>query len=263
LVDQKLLVDGCWVSASINEQQITVNLTIVKYINLISGPRNISTALMYSFAQRSDTLVSDEPFYACYLSRTNADHPGKNEVLQDQSSDDIIVCKQLFQQKEKPVLFIKNMAHHIEVINDDFLTQCVNIFLIRDPKQIIASYAQVIDNPTLRDIGIEYEYELFEKLNNQKNIVVDSGLLLQNPESVLKQICNHIGIAFESAMLHWPAGSKDYDGVWAPHWYTNVHRSTGFEKQATSDRPLPEKLNLVYQSADIFYKKLLQHALKP
>src|SRR5690242_996759 len=143
------------------------------YINLISGPRNISTALMYSFAQRSDTLVSDEPFYACYLSRTKANHPGKEEVLQVQSADDAIVWQQILQKKEKPIFFIKNMAHHIEVINDQFLSQCVNIFLIRDPRQIIASYAQVIDNPTLRDIGIEYEYQLFEKIKNQKKIVID------------------------------------------------------------------------------------------
>jgi hypothetical protein len=235
----------------------------VKYINLISGPRNISTALMYSFAQRSDTLVSDEPFYACYLSRTNANHPGKPEVLESQSSHDEIVCQQLFKKHDKPVLFIKNMAHHIEVVNDQFLSQCANIFLIRDPKQIIASYAQVIDDPTLRDIGIEYEYELFERIKSEKKIVIDSGLLLQNPESVIKQLCTHIGIPFESHMLTWPAGPKSYDGVWAPHWYSNVHRSAGFEKQTTSDRPLPEKLIPVYEAADIFYKKLLRHAIKP
>ena len=33
-------------------------------LNVWSGPRNVSTALMYSFAQRSDTRVVDEPLYA-------------------------------------------------------------------------------------------------------------------------------------------------------------------------------------------------------
>lgn len=233
------------------------------YLNLISGPRNISTAIMYSFAQRSDTEVVDEPFYACYLSKTQANHPGKDEVLKAQSSDEEVVKQELFRQRTKPVFFVKNMAHHIEVIDDDFLSLCTNIFLIRDPKQLIASYAQVIDNPTMRDIGIQHEYELFEKIASQKPIVIDSGLLLQNPGSVLKQACEKAGLKFESQMLQWKAGPKEYDGIWAPHWYANVHRTTGFEKQATSDRPLPKHLEPLYETASIYYQKLLQHALKP
>ena len=233
------------------------------YLHLISGPRNISTALMYSFAQRSDTEVVDEPFYACYLSNTRADHPGKNDVLNSQSSDEEVVKRELFRERKKPVLFIKNMAHHIEVLNDNFLSQCLNIFLIRDPKQLIASYAQVIDNPTMRDIGVEHEYELFEKIAGQKPIVIDSGLLLQNPESVLKQACEKSGIKFEPEMLRWTAGPKKYDGIWAPHWYANVHKTTGFERQTTSDRPLAKHLEPLHQKASGFYHKLLQHALKP
>lgn len=233
------------------------------YLNLISGPRNISTALMYSFAQRSDTVVVDEPFYACYLSKTDANHPGKSEVLKTQSSSEDVVKRELFREHTKPVLFIKNMAHHIEVMNNDFLSLCTNIFLIRDPKQLIASYAQVIDNPTMRDIGVQHEYELFEKIADEKTIVIDSGLLLQNPESVLRQACEKIGVKFEPEMLRWNAGPKEYDGIWAPHWYANVHRSTGFEKQATSDRPLPKKLEALNETASTYYQKLLQHALKP
>lgn len=218
---------------------------------------------MYAFAQRSDTTVSDEPFYACYLSKTHANHPGKNEVLKAQSSNEEIVKRELFKKNELPVLFIKNMAHHLEVVNNDFLTRCINIFLIRDPKQIIASYAQVIENPVMRDIGIEYEYQLFQKVEHQKPVVIDSGLLLEKPESVLHQLCDKVGIEFERQMLCWPAGPKVYDGIWAPHWYANVHRSTGFEKQPTSERPLPVHLNSLYQSASVFYNELLQHALKP
>ncbi len=218
---------------------------------------------MYSFAQRSDTLVSDEPFYACYLSKTKADHPGREEVLKSQSSDEEIVKRELFQKRTRPVLFIKNMAHHIEVLNEDFLSRCINIFLIRDPKQLIASYAQVIEKPVMRDIGIEYEYQLFEKVKDQNPIVIDSGLLLQNPESVLRQACERTDMKFEMEMLRWPSGPKPYDGVWAPHWYANVHRSTGFEKQPTSDRPLPTHLHQLYEKSAIYYDKLLKHALKP
>ncbi len=236
----------------------------MKYLHLISGPRNISTALMYSFAQRSDTQVVDEPFYALYFSKTDVDHPGKAEVLNTQSSSEEKVKGEIFKKHSKPVYFIKNMAHHIEVMEDkSFLSKCINIFLIRNPRQIIASYAQVIEKPVMRDIGIEYEWELFKKLDDPKSIVLDSGLLLQNPESVLKQVCDRAGIPFEKQMLTWTAGPKSYDGVWAPHWYANVHKSTGFEKQPTSERALPEHLKPLADQADEYYQLLLQHAIKP
>lgn len=236
----------------------------MKYLHLISGPRNISTALMYSFAQRTDTLVVDEPFYAMYFSKTDVNHPGKDDVLKAQSENEATVKTQTFSSKPKPVYFIKNMAHHIEVMdNHDFLSKCVNIFLIRNPKQIIASYAQVIEKPVMRDIGIEYEWKLFDELKDAKSIVLDSGLLLENPESVLKQVCERAGIEFQKQMLSWPAGPKPYDGVWAPHWYANVHKSTGFEKQATSERALSDSLKPLADEADIYYKKLLTHAIRP
>jgi hypothetical protein len=236
----------------------------VKFLHLISGPRNISTALMYSFAQRSDTLAVDEPFYAMYFSKTDVHHPGKEEVLKAQSADEEKVKSEVFSKHSRPVYFIKNMAHHIEVMNNlDFLSGCINIFLIRNPRQIIASYAQVVENPLMRDIGIEYEWKLFEKLNDPKSMVIDSGLLLENPESVLKQVCERVGIAFEKQMLTWQPGPKTYDGVWAPHWYANVHKSSGFEKQPTSERTLPDQLKPLAEQADVYYKKLLQHAIRP
>jgi hypothetical protein len=236
----------------------------VKYLHLISGPRNISTALMYSFAQRSDTLVVDEPFYALYFSKTDVHHPGREAVLNAQASGEEKVKAEVFRQHTKPVYFIKNMAHHIEVMeNRDFLSECINIFLIRNPTQIIASYAQVIENPVMRDIGIEYEWKLFDELNDPKSIVLDSGLLLENPESVLKQVCERAGIAFEKQMLAWQPGPKAYDGIWAPHWYANVHKSSGFEKQPTSERALPDRLKPLAEQADIYYKNLLHHAIRP
>lgn len=236
----------------------------MKYLHLISGPRNISTAFMYSFAQRSDTMVTDEPFYAYYLSATGVDHPGKEEVLTVQSNDEEMVKKEIFQSHPRPVFFIKNMAHHIEALRDlSFLNDCINIFLIRNPKQIIASYAQVIEKPVMRDIGIEYELTLFKKLNDANSIVVDSGLLLENPQSVLQQVCDRAGIPFEKQMLNWPAGPKPYDGIWAPYWYSNVHRSTGFEKQATSTRELPHALKPLADEAMTCYTELLQYAIKP
>jgi hypothetical protein len=235
-------------------------------LNLISGPRNISTALMYSFAQRKDTHVLDEPFYACYLVRSQADHPGKKEVLESQPQREEDVLESIFGPWPTPVLFIKNMAHHIEVMDDrSFLEDVTNIFLIRNPHQIIASYAQVIHSPVMRDIGIEYQYQLFHMLQErgQNPLVVDSGLLLEDPASVLRQLCERAGIVFSTDMLHWQPGPKPYDGVWATHWYANVHQSTGFEKQPTSNRQLPRHLQSLCDKANNYYEKLLPFSLKP
>lgn len=237
----------------------------MKTLNIISSPRNISTALMYSFAHRTDTEVVDEPFYAVYFIKTGIVHPGREEVLKEQPHTEEDVLKDLFGAHNKPVFFIKNMAHHLEVLESFPFDQCENIFLIRNPKQIIASYAQVIDMPVMRDIGIEYQYNLFEKLKalGQNPLVLDSGILLENPEAVLTNLCRNLKIPFEHSMLTWAAGPKPYDGVWAPYWYANVHKSTGFEKQPTSERPLPEHLTTLYQEAKKYYEKLLPFALRP
>jgi hypothetical protein len=220
---------------------------------------------MYSFAQRTDTIVLDEPFYAVYLNKSGAVHPGMPEIFASQSTDEQAVHKLIFKEWPKPIVFIKNMAHHIEVLDKNFLKETINVFLIRDPKQIIASYAEVIEKPQMRDIGIQYAYELFEELRKKGDspVVIDSGFVVENPRAVLTSLCEMVGIPFNEQMLCWPAGPKPYDGVWAPHWYANVHRSTGFEKQTTSSRPLPEQLTSLYQSATYHYDKLKSFAIKP
>jgi hypothetical protein len=235
----------------------------VKTINLISGPRNISTALMYSFGQRTDTTVFDEPFYAIYLKKTGVNHPGRDEVLQHQSDNEREV-RDMIAASSTPVAFVKNMAHHMEVLEEPIFPDSVNLFLIRNPRQIIASYAQVIESPVMRDIGIEYQYQLFQKLKAEKKnvIVIDSGLILENPLAVLEEVCAQCEIEFQPSMLHWKSGPKAYDGVWAKHWYTNVHNSTGFEKQNTSERMLPDDLKPLYEQAFSYYEKLLPICLK-
>lgn len=233
-------------------------------INLISSPRNISTAFMYSFAQRPDTTVVDEPYYANYLWRSGADHPGKNEVMRHQPVDEATVTNNLFGLWPTPVLFIKNMAHHIALLERPRLTELTNIIFIRDPRQIIASYAEVITAPTLHDIGLEYIYNLYESLQQQGHppIVLDSGELLKAPETVLRTLCQQLGIDFYPSMLHWQAGPKSYDGCWAPYWYNNVHQSTGFVLQSTSQRELPQHLSALYKQARLYYEKLAPFTVK-
>jgi hypothetical protein len=220
---------------------------------------------MYSFAQRADTVVLDEPYYAFYLHKTGIDHPGKDEVLKSQSIDEVEVSQKIFSAVSPKILFIKNMAHHLEVMDQGFADRVKNVFLIRNPSQIIASYSQVIKAPTLRDIGVEYQSVLFERLkkDGQAPIVMDSGLILKNPESILKKLCLLLGIPFVTEMLQWKPGPKPYDGVWAKYWYANVHKSSGFELQPTSNRPLASHLIELNERAQYYYQQLLSFSLQP
>ena len=234
-------------------------------INLISGPRNISTALMYSFASRADTVVVDEPMYGYYLSQVNVDHPGRDKILKSLPRDmDTVLSSYFFQEVEASYLFIKGMAHHYEGIGDlSFLKKLSNVFLIREPKQLIASFAQVIKQPTLRDIGLKHEYELFSYLVEQGHdpIVLNSGHILQDPEQALQVLCDGIGIPFDRQMLQWSMGPKPYDGVWAPYWYENVWKSTKFEKQKTSNRSFPKHLVPLLEEANYYYEQLSNHII--
>lgn len=229
-------------------------------INMISGPRNISTALMYSFAQRADTIALDEPFYGHYLLKTGIEHPGREETISSQEKDPEKVIANIRElQESHPIVFVKNMAHHHEVMSWDYMKDFRNILLIRDPKQLIASFAQVIKKPTMLDIGLKNEAELLDFILEKcthSPIVIDSNNILSNPERGLSVLCKQLNIEFDAAMLSWESGAKPEDGTWAKYWYKNVHNSTGFAKQSTSDRPLPQHCEPLYEAAMLYYEKL-------
>mgnify|MGYP003446525413 CR=1 FL=1 len=230
-----------------------------------SSPRNISTAMMYSFRSRPDTIVFDEPLYAHYLLKSGIDHPGKNEIVASQENDgEKVVNEIILKEYDKPVSFFKQMTHHLLDLDESFLSEVSNIIFIRDPKQIISSYAIVRPDVTMQDIGIEKQWELFNSLQKKKisPVVLDSNEILKNPEVVLKKLCVAVGIPFYSSMLHWEPGPKNEDGVWEKYWYANVHTSTGFEKQKTSNRTLPGYLEPLYVASKKYYDQLFTHSIK-
>ena len=229
-------------------------------INLISGPRNISTALMYSFAQHSRIRVMDEPFYAHYLIHTGLDHPGKDEIIARMSADATEILDEIHElEKKHEIVFLKNMAHHHEGLEWSYLKEMHNVFLIRNPEQLIASFAQVVSNPSLQDIGLKHEAGLFDYVQlkgTNPPVILDSNDILEDPEKGLGSLCSQLGITFEKQMLSWKTGAIPEDGVWAKYWYKNVHNSTGFVKQKTSERPLPEHCESLFKEAMPYYKKL-------
>ena len=233
----------------------------MKIINLISGPRNLSTALMYSFSKRPDTKVIDEPFYAHYLSTNQIDHPGSEETLNSMSSDIEEIISDIYSRKDCEILFLKNMAHHHQQMSFDFLDDMTNLFLVRNPKQLIASFAQVIESPTMQDIGLEKSWELFNMIKNQNPLVLDSAEILKDPKKLLKSLCAKLSIKFYEEMLSWEKGGIKEDGAWAEFWYKNVHNSTGFVKQKTSSRELPKNCQSLYIESLKYYNKLTANSI--
>lgn len=232
-------------------------------INLWSSPRNISTALMYSFAQRPDTTVVDEPLYAYYLAHTNseAEHPGVAEIMASQSADGEQVVREVIlgNHYPTPVVVHKQMTHHLLQLKRSFLHQCQNVLLIRDPRAILASYTKVIQQPTPFDIGIPQQNELYEYLKQHHLLraIVDAKVLLQNPRDILQKLCTRLEIPFTEKMLSWEAGPLPADGVWAKHWYTNVHASTGFKPYQEKKIELPPALEAIAQECQPAYERLL------
>lgn len=237
-----------------------------KRISIWSGPRNISTALMYSFRQRSDTTVVDEPLYAHYLTATGVDHPGRDEVLAAQDNDgESVVRDVILGPVSTPVLFLKNMAHHLIGLNWAFLAGLHNVILTRDPNEMLPSLIQQLPDPDLEGTGLPMQVRLLDAILDEGNdpIVVDSKLLLMDPASVLGQLCERVGISFEPAMLTWEAGPVPEDGVWAPHWYDSVHRSTGFAPYRPKNDEVPERLTPLLTQSIPLYERLAAYALRP
>jgi Sulfotransferase domain len=227
-----------------------------------SGPRTVSTALMRAWENRPDTTVVDEPLYAFYLDRTGLDHPGRQQVMASQPTSWRTVLEQLTDgplPPGRPVCYAKHMTHHLlPEVDRAALAPLRHAFLIRDPAELLASYARVRATPTLDDLGLWQQAEIFDRFGGP---VIDSHDLLDAPETVLRALCAALGVPFSAQMLSWPAGPRDTDGVWAPYWYESVWRSTGFGRYHPSDQPLPGHLAELAEQCRPYYERLHAHRL--
>lgn len=204
-----------------------------------SGPRNISTAMMRAWENRGDCAVSDEPLYAHYLQSTGLSHPAGEEIIADGQTDWPEVVETLLGPAPggASVWYQKHMTHHLlPHIDRSWITQLHNVLLIRDPREVVASYVKSRSTVTALDIGLPQQEALYDELS-QAGVsapIVDARDFLAAPEAHLRALCDWLGIAFTDRMLAWPAGPRESDGIWAPHWYSRVWQSTGFN-QAVDD----------------------------
>lgn len=236
-----------------------------KRICLWSGPRNISTALLYSFSRRADTHVVDEPLYAHFLRVSGAAHPLREQCIAAQDSDgERVVREQILGPCDSPVVFFKQMAHHLVDLDLGFLRETLNVFLTRDPREMLPSLQLRIGTPTLRDTGLARQCEVIDLLESwgQRPGVLDSRDLQLDPPRGIQALCEHLGLDYDEGMLRWPAGPKDFDGVWASNWYRNVHESTGFRPYTPKREPLPPELAGLLDECRPYYRELQARAIR-
>ena len=220
---------------------------------------------MYAFAQRNDTRIVDEPLYAHYLTVSGAMHPGRDEVLASQDTDGARVVKTVILGPcDRPVLFIKQMAHHMLDLDVQFLAHTENAFLIRDPREMLPSLMKQVPDPGLDSTGLQWQSDLHRRLmaKGHHPIVLDARELLLDPTGVLKTACEGLDIGFDDAMLSWPPGPIMEDGVWAPHWYQNVHKSTGFGRYTKKKDPFPADLKDLLEACQPHYDYLFEFAVR-
>ena len=233
-------------------------------INMWSSPRNLSTAMLYAWSQRADTTGVDEPIYAHYLRVTGRRHPGDDEVLASQDNDgEAVIRDVLLGDYDTPIVFFKQMAKHLVGLDWGFLPHFRNVLLTREPHDMLTSLQMQLPDATLDDTGFVEMAEILDTLlaRGEPPVVVETHTLLSDPEGVLGELCERLGLGFDPAMLSWPAGPKPEDGVWAQHWYAGVHASTGWQPWSAKDVELLPHLEPVLAAARPLYERLLPHRI--
>jgi hypothetical protein len=242
---------------------------VTRRIAMWSGPRNLSTAMMRSFSSRSDTFVSDEPFYGCFLKDSGADHPLREEVIAAMDCDwrSVMASMRGDPPDGSPVWYQKHMWHHMTgpIGYDDF-AGFTHAFLIREPERMVASYLRKRESAAFEDFGLERQAQFFEREADRLGRappVIDANDVLADPEAILSKLCAALGIPWDPAMLSWRPGRRDTDGTWAPPWYAAVEASTGFGPPETDAIELPDDARRVADRCHPYYERLAAHRLSP
>jgi hypothetical protein len=225
--------------------------------------------MMRSFGSRSDTLVSDEPFYGCFLKHGGADHPMREETIRAMDCDWRSVMDTLLAEPPtgSPIWYQKHMWHHMTgpIGYSDF-AGFIHAFLIREPERMISSYLRKRESAEFESFGLDRQAEFFEREADRLGHappVVDANDVLADPETILSALCGVLGICWDPAMLGWEPGLRDTDGPWAPHWYGAVEKSRGFGPPETGPIELPDEARRLADRCRPLYERLAEFRLRP
>lgn len=229
-----------------------------------SGPRNISTAMMRAWENRADCAVLDEPFYGAYLAATGLEHPMRAEILAAAETDWAGCVAACLGPCPAPIQFQKHMCQHmIPEAPRDWMRRCRHAFLIRPPEEVAASFKRGWPGMRAEDLGFRLQAELFDSVcqrAGQAPPVIEARDVLAAPEAALRALTGALGVGFDPAMLAWPAGGRESDGVWADHWYAAVRGSTGFAPPRPPAAPAPELAGIVAECQP-YYAAMAVHKL--
>jgi hypothetical protein len=234
-----------------------------------SGPRNVSTALLRAFGNRADCAVVDEPLYAAYLTATGKKHPGRTDVIGSQSTDAAEVAAQLTGPIPGDRLhwYQKHMSHHLlDGFDGDWLDALAHVFLVRDPAEMLSSLLRVWPDAELEDTGLVQQVALFDRVADHTGkapVVLDGRDVMDEPGDILQQLCRAIDLPWDPAMLNWPTGPRDTDGVWGQHWYASLWASTGFVGWRPRQIRIPEEKRYLLDATQPLYDRLVKHRLTP
>lgn len=234
-----------------------------------SGPRNISTALMRSWGSRPDTLVCDEPLYAHYLvARADRRHPGYEETISAHETNVSKIVRWLTGPLPdgKGVFYQKHMAHHLlPGMELDWIDELTNVFLIREPREMLTSLVEFLPEPLVEDTGLPQQVALFERVAERIGKtppVIDAADVLRDPRRMLAALCRSVGVQFYDEMLHWSPGPRNTDGAWGPYWYERVYQTTTFAPYRSKDSDVPSQLTPLVAECENLYGRLYDIRLR-
>ena len=156
------------------------------------------------------------------------------------------------------------MTHHLlPEIGRDWLDRLTNVFLIREPGEVVPSFIEMAGEPRLEDVGLR---------SNWRSSTVFGGAPAARRRSSMPAIswtirsgccgcCATGWTSFTEAMLSWPAGPRATDGVWAKHWYDAVLKSTTFQPYQPKNEDGAAASARSAERAEAFYQELYTHRL--
>jgi hypothetical protein len=146
----------------------------------------------------------------------------------------------------------------------DWLDHVTSCFLIREPEAVVASFTIQRPDAAAWELGFEQQARLFDHVCDRLGAappVIDAADVLKDPRATLGALCAKLGIPFTERMLRWPAGKRSSDGVWAPHWYGAVERSTGFAPYRPCNSKLSDFQQRLADACRPHYERLAKHRL--